>query len=220
MLASPRWEAGLLELLSCPKRALHGLIASLYSTDPSIRWHAVTGLGLIVSRIAGESLEEARIVMRRLMWSVNEESGGIGWGAPEAMSEIMARHPGLAREFAPVLRSYIHESESGEDNYLELAPLRRGAIWGIGRLAEADPMLAAPAAEDLRRCLQDHDGPIRGLACLALGLIGHSPARPEIAALTNDPAALDLYLDKTLGPATVAELARGALARLDDSGGP
>ena len=219
MLASPHWEASLHELLTCPKQALHGLFASLYSTDPLVRWHAVTGFGLIVPRIAEGSLEEARIVMRRLLWSVNEESGGIGWGAPEAMAEIMARHAGLAREFASILRSYIHEAEHGEDNYLELAPLRRGAVWGIARLAQADSALAAPATDDLRRCLEDADGPIRGLACLALGLIGRASARQEIAALIGDTTPLDLYLDKELLQTTVATLAREALSLLATASG-
>jgi hypothetical protein len=216
LLATPEWEAGLQELLSCPpKQLLQGLFAALCSTDPLVRWHAVSGFGLIVPRIAEESLEEGRIVMRRLMWSLNDESGGIGWGAPEAMAEIMASHPGLAREFSSMLRSYIHEEESGNDNFLELATLRRGALWGIARLARSDPALAAPATEDLRLCLIDADGPIRGLACLALGLIGAQSARPEIARLLNDPTTLEFYSNRDLFQATVAELASEALERLD-----
>jgi len=43
------------------------------------------------------------------MWSLNDESGGIGWGAPEAMGAIMARHTGLADEYANICGSnYYH----------------------------------------------------------------------------------------------------------------
>jgi hypothetical protein len=219
-LASPEWEASLLELLSCPKQSLHGLFSALCSIDTRVRWHAVSAFGMIVPRIADESLEEARVVMRRLLWSVNEESGGIGWGAPEAMAEIMASHPVLAREYAPILRSYIHEADSGEDNYLELDALRRGAVWGICRLAQSDPSLAAPALEDLRICLKDPDAPLRGMACLTIGLIGGFSTRSEIAALTDDQSAFVLYRNKELLRTTVAELAREALELLDRTGLP
>ena len=30
------------------------------------------------------------------MWTLNDESGGIGWGSPEVMGEILAAHKGLA----------------------------------------------------------------------------------------------------------------------------
>jgi hypothetical protein len=220
LLAAPGWEEGIRGLLSCPpKQSLQGLFAALCSTDPLVRWHAVSGFGVVVTRIAEESMEDGRVVMRRLMWSLNDESGGIGWGAPEAMAEIMASHPGLAREFSSILRSYIHEEESGKDNFLELASLRQGALWGIARLAQADPTLAAPAAQDLRLCLNDADGTIRGLSCLALSLIEDRSARNEIAALLNDSTILDLYLDRELIQTTVSELASGALERLDAASG-
>jgi len=54
-------------------------------------------------------MESARVIMRRLMWSLNDESGGIGWGAPEAMGEIMARHEQLTKEYSAILGSYIRE---------------------------------------------------------------------------------------------------------------
>lgn len=41
-------------------------------------------------------MEKACTVMRRLMWTLNDEFGGIGWGVPEAMGEIMVCHKGLA----------------------------------------------------------------------------------------------------------------------------
>jgi hypothetical protein len=218
MLASPQWREGLNGLRSCPRESLHGLFASLYSIDPLVRWHAVTGFGVVVTALAEHSMEDARIVMRRLLWSVNEESGGIGWGAPEAMAEIMACHAGLAREFASILRSYIHEAHARDDNYLELAILRRGAVWGIGRLAEADPSLAAPAAEDLLLSLTDPDGPIRGLACRALGLIGNGQASGSLSKLLEDSSEFELYAGDRLFQTMVSEQARLAMERLNASG--
>jgi len=53
-------------------------------------------MGRVVSSLAEKDMESARVVMRRLMWNLNEESGGIGWGCPEAMGETMARSAPLA----------------------------------------------------------------------------------------------------------------------------
>ncbi|MFZ1983368.1 MAG: DVU0298 family protein, partial [Desulfatitalea sp.] len=81
-----------------PRQVVNPLIGLLYHGDPRVRWHAVAAMGVVVGRLADEELEVARVVMRRLMWSLNDESGGIGWGAPEAMGEIMACHQRLACE--------------------------------------------------------------------------------------------------------------------------
>lgn len=111
------------------------LISLFYDADPDRRKWVISAFGLVLERMANADMESARVVMRRLMWSLNDESGGIGWGAPEAMGEAMARHEGLALEYAPILLSYIRE----DGNYLELAALRKEAFLGIARLASKRP---------------------------------------------------------------------------------
>jgi hypothetical protein len=151
------------------KTALHSVLSALYSTNEAVRFKSVTLFGLLMSKLAQEDMEAARQVMRRLMWSLNDESGGIGWGAPEAMAEAMAMDAGLAQEYAHILLSYVWE----EGNYLEYLPLRRGALKGIARLACARPQLlnALQAQERLQPYLNDADEESReaaqsGLACL------------------------------------------------------
>ncbi|MEA3417440.1 MAG: hypothetical protein U9R02_15080 [Thermodesulfobacteriota bacterium] len=56
-------------------------------------------MGVVVSNLADHDMESARVIMRRLIWNLNDESGGIGWGSPEAMGEIMARNNRLALPF-------------------------------------------------------------------------------------------------------------------------
>ncbi|MGB9712696.1 MAG: DVU0298 family protein [Dissulfurimicrobium sp.] len=133
-------EKGLEEVLRqlsglSAKKAINTLIPSLYSPDEVVRLKAVSAFGDMMKRLAGEDMEAARIVMRRLMWSLNDESGGIGWGAPEAMAEAMARHKGLLEEYGQILLSYIRQ----DGNYLEYAPLRKGALRGIMRISETNP---------------------------------------------------------------------------------
>ncbi len=124
------------------KRVVNPLITNIQSSDERIKSRAVASLGQVVATLADRNMESARIVMRRLMWSLNDESGGIGWGAPESMGEIMAIHGGLAREFHKILISYV----DSEGNYLEYEPLRRGAVRGLKRLFAAQPQIMAPYA--------------------------------------------------------------------------
>ena len=63
------------------KDAATALFSALCREEPILRWRAVSCMGDAVARLAATEMEEARIVMRRFLWSLNDESGGIGWGA-------------------------------------------------------------------------------------------------------------------------------------------
>lgn len=120
------------ELLEIPpSKSINPLFSFIQNTDEEIKWRAVRAMGKVVALMASENLESARVVMRRLMWSLNDESGGIGWGAPEAMGEIMAQDKRLRDEYYKILLSYIDE----DGNYLEHEPLRKGAIWALERIS-------------------------------------------------------------------------------------
>ena len=75
--------------------------------------------------------------MRRLMLSVTEESGGIGWNTPEAMGEIMARSENLAHEYHKMLISYTE----GGGNELDFEGLQKSVIAGLKRLGKVRPEL-------------------------------------------------------------------------------
>ena len=94
-------------------KLVNALFSFLCSTDKKIKTNAVIAMGEVVSRIAETDLESARIIMRRLMLNLNDESGGIGWGAPEAMGEIMARSEQLANEYYKILISYTAAATAG-----------------------------------------------------------------------------------------------------------
>jgi len=125
-------EQSIKELLTIsPSKSVNPLFSFIQSSSEEIKWRAVRAMGKVVAKMASENLESARVVMRRLMWSLNDESGGIGWGAPEPMGEIMAQDERLAGEYKKMLFSYVNQ----ESNYLEYEPLRKGAIWAIERIS-------------------------------------------------------------------------------------
>ncbi|OAG26840.1 DVU0298 family protein [Thermodesulfatator autotrophicus] len=122
-----------------PKKTVNVLIGALCHREEELRWKAIACMGPVVAAIAQENIESARIIIRRFMWMLNEESGGMAWGVPEAMTEALANHRQLAEEYTSILISYIWL----EGNLLEYPPAQRGVIWGIGRLAQVFPDLVA-----------------------------------------------------------------------------
>ena len=146
-----------------PGRLLRPLMSLIRSEDVETRHRAVTALGWVTVQLAESDLESARDVVRRLMLTLTEESGGIGWGSPESIGEILARHAGLADEFADMLISYTCP-HSG--NYLEHEPLQRGVLWGLGRLAQARPDLLKEKVllDRIQPHLESNDAQIRELA--------------------------------------------------------
>ena len=67
------------------RRVVNPLFSFLYHGNPMVRWRAVTAMGRVVSRQAENDMASAQNIIRRLMWNLNDESGGIGWGSPEAL---------------------------------------------------------------------------------------------------------------------------------------
>jgi len=215
-LAAPEFTPELPELADIPPKTLFGpLFSALLSPDALVRARAAAAFGPAAARLAALRMEDARILMRRLMWLMNEEAGNVGWGIPETMGEIMARHEGLAREYHRILISYVQDMDK-DCNFIDHPPLRRGAWRGIGRLAEAWPELAAPAAAECLAALADCDPETRGLAARALALLP-GPLAPEarqtLDALREDGFSFELYRNGALLRVTVGQLAEEALAR-------
>ena len=166
-------------------------LADLYSADETVKWAAVNTIGAYVSELAEKNRETARDWMRRFMWQLNEESGGIGWGAAEAMGEAMAQNEGLAREFAHILVSYLRE----DGNYLEYEPLQKAVLWGIARVAQVRPEIleSCLAIKYITPFLNSPEASLRGLAVWALGWIGNPHSLAPIRRLLTDPAKISFF---------------------------
>jgi HEAT repeat protein len=216
-LKSPDFNRQLNSLRDFPfHKTLNHLISALCSEDEEVKWHAVTATGWLLADLAGRDPEAARNILRRMIWSLNEESGGIGWGLPEAMGETLARNENLAREFAAILVSYIHP----EENFLEFEPLQRGALWAIGRLAEAFPFLLTPlkAGAFLLPFLESRDPAVRGNAIQALGLLGDEQSLPRLKDLLRDREVVRLYREGKFMSIRTGELAQEAIERIKKIG--
>jgi hypothetical protein len=217
LLQVENFDQGLQEIRRLPPRqSVNPLMACLCSLDERIKWRAVTALGELVADLAASDPESARIVMRRFIWNLNDESGGIGWGCPEAMGAVMAQNEKLAGEYGCILISYLQP----QCNYIEHEALQRGVLWGVGRLAHARPHLVRDAAPFLLPFLQADDANLRGLAVWAIGPLADRATLPHVMKLAHDPARLNLYRDGHIAQTSVGQMAQEALTALADHGEP
>jgi hypothetical protein len=189
------------------RQVVNPFFSFLFSTDPIFKWQSVTAMGILVSTLARTNPESSRTLMRRLMWNLNDESGGIGWGSVEAMGDIMARNASMAKEYAGILISYIRP----EGNFLETEGLQRGALWAIGRVAHAHPGLMADATAFLPPFMTGDNPAHRGLSAWAAGPIQSAITTPLLMALTRDTCIIDIFIDGALIKRQISALAQEAL---------
>lgn len=182
------------------------LVSLLYSPDEELRWKAITALGEVSAAVAEVNSERILDLIRRLFWTLNDESGGIGWYVPEAVGEVLYRVPRFAATFGPPLATHV-----------ETAPYGPGVLWAIGRLSEVDHALFGFILPTVRRLLDDANPAVRGRAAWCLGRLKDAGAASRLSELAGrDAAGVDVFEEGRLRRATVGELAAEALRRLGE----
>lgn len=186
------------------RKVVNALFPFFFSPDPLLFWQAVTAMGAVVYLLAAENMESAREVMRRLLWNLNEESGGIGWGSAEAMGEIMTRSSRMADEYANILISFIDPC----GNYIDNPALQKGILWALGRMAPERPQHTLPATQFLVPFLTSPDPVLRGLAARAAAALPHSAIKSLLIPMVGDNEIISLYQDGEWRERTVGSLAQ------------
>ena len=197
-----QWAAG-------EKLVLSRLLALTYSSDDLLGWRAVKALGLAAAQVAAQDAEFVRNILRRLIWSLNDESGGIGWRSPQAMGAIIAQCPRQFAEFAPIVVSLFDLDET------HFYP---GVLWAIGQIAEQDRDLVRFALSQVLAYLSDPDPQTRGMAAWCLGRLGDARAIQALEPLRTDPVVLSVFADDRLCERTVGDLVQEALKQLQPLG--
>jgi hypothetical protein len=88
---------------------LRMLFSLTYDSDALIRYRAIEAIGKTATFIASYDMEQVRNFVRSLIWMMTEESGGIGWYAPEAMAEICVRVDTIFDELAKLIPQFLNE---------------------------------------------------------------------------------------------------------------
>lgn len=174
-LAETDWREQTGPILQQSGRQAVGPLFSFLLLGGEMTGRAALCLGDVVAKMADEKLEDGRVIMRRFMWHMNEESGNIGWGIPEAMAACLVAHEGLAKEFYRILLSYIRDRD-GDSNFCDYAPLRRHCFWAVGFFVSKRPEivmqggLMAALVEALMAGLNDEDETCHAYAAWAMGV--------------------------------------------------
>ena len=166
---------------TCPN-ALSVLWSLTFDADELVRWRAVEAIGRTAARLAESDVEPIRAFVRRLLWSMNDESGGVGWHAPETLGEILVNVPSLVGEYGVLLLRFCRES-----------PFEQGAHLAVCRVARVDPTPLLEGIDQLAASLEDSDPIVRGHAALALATMGSLRHRPGIETLQADPSPVRRY---------------------------
>ena len=191
--------AGLIEWAREDGRVIETLSVLLFEQDELLRWRAIEATGRIAGVLAGADMERVRDLLRRLLWSINDESGAAGWYAPETIGAILFNVPQLIDDFGPILASFLREE-----------PFERGAHWAIAKLARLRPDIYANCAEELEASLDAADPAVRAHALQALDALGRDSAIRDRASLLDDEAVVELYDFETGG---LTEISISTLAR-------
>ena len=191
ILLLARREDAMKLLAQIPDEQLAGhLFSHFYHKDELVKFRSTAAMGALGARMEKRNMEKARILIRRIMWNLNDESGGMGWGSPEAMGEILCQSPDLALEFKSILFSYLDPDQ----NHIEHEMLQRGVLWGIGTYLEAFPNDLMKKTETLLSGYLECSDPVkRGYAVRALMSAGNFNRRPISGNIAEDRAQIDVF---------------------------
>ena len=185
------------------RKAVNPLFSYFYDGNELLRWRSITAMGVVLSQLFESNKESARIVMRRMIWNLNDESGGIGWGSAEAMGEAMARCAVIADEYHHILLSYIMP----EGNFIEHEILQRGVLWGIARLAHKQPRMVEPSAALLLPYLASNDPARQGLAAWTAGLFDCPETNGMMDELKRNRLKIRVYTGRLMENVAIGDLA-------------
>ena len=140
------------EMAKKDRKVLSLLVRLAYDKNTLVGWRAIKAAGLTAQAIVKTDYDFLRETCRRLLWSLTDESGGIGWAAPELLGEIVSSDPDRFRDLFPIIAGAYD---------IEEKVFRPGVMYALGRIARVDPALIVPFKDLIERALSDEDPLVR-----------------------------------------------------------
>jgi hypothetical protein len=176
----------LLDLCEQDRRFWQEVRFRLYDLDERVRWSAIEVIAKFMERLWQSGRQEkVRIYIRTLFWSMNEESGGIGWSSPQTIAEIIVHIPELIDPYGSMMIAYS----------VEEPPLMKGGAWGIGRLGRRIAGSIESFRDKILAVFQEDDCETLGLLAWAMGRTGYSPAVRFLEKLLQREEPVMIYID-------------------------
>ena len=128
------------------------LVRMAYDKETLVGWRAIRAVGLVARSLAKNDHEFLRDVCRKLLWSLSDESGGIGWSAPEMLGEIVSADTHRFADIVPLI-TQVYEIEENV--------FRSGVLYALCRIAESAPELALPYQKIINMAIDDPDSLVK-----------------------------------------------------------
>lgn len=138
--------------------------ALLASAEPEKKWRAVKAMGIVAGATEAGRVDEQ---VSRLLWSLNDESGAVPYGVPEALGEIAAARPELKPRIVPILVSCVVSADMSQTG-----PILAGALRALGRAGVADPAERERLLPGLKAALLCPDPEVAEAAEVTADLLG------------------------------------------------
>ncbi|MDI6728395.1 MAG: hypothetical protein QMD44_05650 [Thermodesulfovibrionales bacterium] len=185
------------------KGVIRRLISLAYDKDDVMGWRAIEAMGYVAGELSKQRVDIVRDTIRRLLWSMGEESGGIGWSAAEMIGEIVRSNPDQFTDVVPIVWSF-HEEEM----------FRPGTVWAMGRIASVRPDLVKFILKDIQGMITDKNPAVRGYAAWVIGILREDGFLEDINKLTSDNSTVNFYQEGELTRKTVAEIVKAAINKI------
>ena len=195
---------GICEMAS-RQRAVAGILTRLaYDKTTLVGWRAILGMGRIARKLVTSDYEFLRIIIRKLLWTLSDESGGIGWSSPEMLGEIVSADPVKMSDVIPLIAEVYD---------IEEATFRPGVLYALKRIAETRPASILPYRRLALKGMAEPDPLTRLYAIDLLSvLVDVKPLSPDMMEVLknkiNDHGIGWIYRDSGFIYTEVSELAK------------
>lgn len=199
----------LLEAVHAPEKRsklLRRITAGLCSSEPRRKWRAVSAMG-VVAGPGGFSTDKVKERIKRFLWALNDESGDVPYGIPEALGEILAVRPELRSQYVAILVSFLVQEE-----LVQTGPVLAGAIWALGRAGVPNQEERERTQPGLSAALAADDPYVRGAALWAAARLDLAASLDgKIRDLVGDRDTVCLLIDGVIQEMQIGDLARQVL---------
>ena len=193
------------------RKALSLLIRMAYDKETLVGWRAIKAVGRVAKALGKDQNEFLRITMRKLLWSLSDESGGIGWAAPELLGEIVCSDPEGFADIIPLIAEVYD---------IEEQTFRPGVVYALASVAAVSPELIVNYQKVIIKSLVDKNPLIKIYALELVELIWPVACRNNIWSMeyqaklnsvvnnmTNDNGVAWIYQDNAFIDIEVGEKA-------------
>lgn len=180
----------------------------LYDIDESIRWPAIEAAAKLMKQWwQSKRQEKVREFIRNLFWSMNDESGGMGWSSPQTIAETIVNIPEIIDPYGSMMIAHS----------IEEPPLMKGGLWGIGRLGRMISDAVDFFQDKILIAFQSDDAETLGLAAWAMGEVRSKPALPFLEKLLQRKEPVRIYVKSAFFEKPLGQWAEEAIDKISKS---